>query len=89
MWTFFILKDIKPDESSICTDIDKLKNNIGRFILSTTLENPENYREEYNSGIINSLINILGSSENYEYLKEETMINFGHLLHSNKRLKMV
>lgn len=84
---FFILKDIKPDESSICTDIDKLKNNIGRFILSTTLENPENYREEYNSGIINSLINILGSSENYEYLKEETMINFGHLLHSNKRFK--
>lgn len=84
---FFILKDIKPDESSICTDIDKLKNNIGRFILSTTLENPENYREEYNSGIINSLINILGSSENYEYLKKETMINFGRLSHSNERFK--
>ena len=84
---FFILKDIKPDESSICTDIDGLKNNIGRFILSTTLENPENYREEYNPGIINSLINILGSSENYEYLKKETMINFGRLSHSNERFK--
>ena len=84
---FSILKDIKPDESSICTDIDKLKNNIGRFILSTTSENPENYREEYNPGIINSLINILGSNENYEYLKKETMTDFGRLLHSNERFR--
>ena len=84
---FFVLKDMKPDESSICTDIDGLKNSIGRFILSTTLENPENYREEYNPGIINSLINILGSNENYEYLKKETMTDFGRLLHSNERFR--
>lgn len=65
----------------------KLIISIGRFILSTTLENPENYREEYNPGIINSLINILGSNENYEYLKKETMTDFGRLLHSNERFR--
>lgn len=33
------------------------------------------------------MINILGSIKNYEYLKKETMTDFGRLLHSNERFK--